>query len=76
MLSKTGGELMLVAHMPGEKSIALTMTKRVDVEIFVSLVFGALQKTQGIMQSRFVESWITVQRTTAQKILAKRRNEQ
>jgi hypothetical protein len=51
MLSKTGGELMLVAHMPGEKSIALTMTKRVDVEIFVSLVFGALRKTQGIVDN-------------------------
>jgi hypothetical protein len=76
MLSKMGGELMLVAHMPGEKSIAPTTTKRVDAEIFVSLVFGAPQKMQGITRSRFVESWITVQRTTAQRILAKRRNEQ
>ncbi len=49
------GELMLVEDIAGVESIALTMTKNVDVEFFVFLVFGALPKTQKIMGNRFDE---------------------
>ena len=55
MPSKMDGELMWVEHMPGVKFIALIMIQSVDVELFVSLVSGAPQKTQGITRSRFVE---------------------
>jgi hypothetical protein len=55
MLSKMGGELMLVGHMLGVRSIALTMIMNVDVEIFVYLVSGVPPKIQGITRSKFVE---------------------
>jgi hypothetical protein len=55
MLNKMDGALMLVGHMLGVKSIALTTIKSVGVGIFVYLVSGVPQKAQGITPSRFVE---------------------
>jgi hypothetical protein len=55
MPSKMDGALMSVGHMLGVKLIAPTTITSTDVEIFVYLVFGVRQKTQGTTQSRFVE---------------------
>ena len=53
MLSKMVSALTLVGRMLGVRSIAPTMIKNVDVEIFVYPVSGVPQKMWGIMQSKF-----------------------